>query len=124
MVPRPRHGATSQPDPGNEAGLENSLAEPDPRHLVQPLLCGAYVWARRPVTTVLIDGRLEKRQSAMRPAEECRVFIRDHHVGYIDWATYEENRRMVQRNSLNREGDESMAAIRAGQGLLGGLLRC
>src|SRR5271157_4966016 len=78
----------------------------------------------RPVTTLLVDGRLEKRQSAMRPAEECRVFIRDHHAGYIDWATYEENRRMVQRNSLNREGDESMAAIRAGQGLLGGLLRC
>ena len=60
----------------------------------------------------------------MRPAEECRVFIRDHHVGYIDWATYEENRRMVRRNSVNREGDESMAAIRAGQGLLVGLLRC
>jgi hypothetical protein len=60
----------------------------------------------------------------MRPAEECRVFIRDHHVGYIEWATYEENRRMVRRNSVNREGDESMAAIRAGQGLLVGLLRC
>jgi chromosome partitioning protein len=56
--------------------------------------------------------------------EECRVFIRDHHVGYIDWATYEENRRMVRRNSVSREGDESMAAIRAGQGLLVGLLRC
>jgi hypothetical protein len=60
----------------------------------------------------------------MRPAEECRVFIRDHHVGYIDWATYEENRRMMRRNSVNWEGDESMAAIRAGQGLLVGLLRC
>jgi hypothetical protein len=45
-------------------------------------------------------------------------------VGYIDWATYEENRRMTRRNSVNWEGDESMAAIRAGQGLLGGLLRC
>ena len=56
----------------------------------------------------------------MRPAEECRVFIRDHHVGYIDWATYEENRRMMRRNSVNREGDELMAAIRAGQGLLVG----
>jgi Recombinase zinc beta ribbon domain len=82
------------------------------------------VWARRPVTTLLVDGQLEKRQGAMRPAEECRVFIRDHHVGYIDWATYEENRRIMQRNSVNREGDESMAAIRAGQGLLVGLLRC
>ena len=92
--------------------------------LSNPFYAGAYVWARRPVTTRLVDGRLEKRQSAMRPAEECRVFIRDHHVGYIYWATYEENRRMVRRNSVNWEGDESMAAIRAGQGLLVGLLRC
>jgi DNA invertase Pin-like site-specific DNA recombinase len=92
--------------------------------LCNPFYAGAYVWARRPVTTLLVDGRLEKRQSAMRSAEECRVFIRDHHVGYIDWATYEENRRMVRRNSVNREGDALMAAIRAGQGLLVGLLRC
>src|SRR6476620_902147 len=92
--------------------------------LRNPFYAGAYVWGRRPVTTLLVDGRLEKRQSAMRPAEECRVFIRDHHVGYIDWATYEENRRMMRRNSVNWEGDESMASIRAGQGLLVGLLRC
>jgi DNA invertase Pin-like site-specific DNA recombinase len=92
--------------------------------LSNPFYAGAYVWARRPVTTVLVDGQLEKRQSAARDAEECRVFIRDHHAGYTDWATYEENRRMMRRNSVNREGDESMAAIRAGQGLLVGLLRC
>src|ERR1700683_2700612 len=92
--------------------------------LCNPFYAGAYVWGRRPITPLLIEGRLEKRQSAMRSAEECRVFIRDHHVGYIDWATYEENRRMTRRNSVNWEGDESMAAIRAGQGLLAGLLRC
>lgn len=92
--------------------------------LCNPFYAGAYVWARRPVTTRLVDGRLEKRQGAMCRAEECRVFIRDHHVGYIDWATYEENRRMIRRNSVNWTGDESMAAVRAGQGLLVGLLRC
>ena len=92
--------------------------------LCNPFYAGAYVWGRRPVTTLLVEGRLEKRQSAMRRAEECRVFIRDHHVGYIDWATYEENQRMIRRNSVNWQGDESMAAIRAGQGLLVGLLRC
>jgi hypothetical protein len=31
---------------------------------------------------------------------------------------------MTRRNSVNWQGDESMAAIRAGQGLLVGLLRC
>jgi len=92
--------------------------------LCNPFYAGAYVWGRRPVTTLLVEGRLEKRQSAMRRAEECRVFIRDHHVGYIDWATYEENQRMIRRNSVNWQGDESMAAIRAGQGLLVGLVRC
>ena len=92
--------------------------------LCNPFYAGAYVWGRRPVTTLLVEGRLEKRQSAMRRAEECRVFIRDHHVGYIDWAAYEENQRMIRRNSVNWQGDESMAAIRAGQGLLVGLLRC
>jgi DNA invertase Pin-like site-specific DNA recombinase len=92
--------------------------------LCNPFYAGAYVWGRRPVTTRLVEGRLEKRQGAMRRAEECRVFIRDHHVGYIDWATFEENQRMIRRNSVNWQGDESMAAIRAGQGLLAGLLRC
>jgi DNA invertase Pin-like site-specific DNA recombinase len=92
--------------------------------LSNPFYAGAYVWGRRPVTTLLVAGRLEKHQSATRRAEDCRVFIPDHHVGYIDWATYEENRRMTRRNSVNWQGDESMAAIRAGQGLLVGLLRC
>jgi len=92
--------------------------------LRNPFYAGAYVWGRRPMTTLLVDGRLEKRQAAMRRAEDCRVFIPNHHVGYIDWATYEENQRMIRRNSVNWPGDESMTAIRAGQGLLVGLLRC
>jgi len=92
--------------------------------LCNPFYAGAYVWGRRPVTTLLVEGRLEKRQGATRRAEECRVFIPEHHVGYINWAIYEENQRMTQRNSVNWEGDESMAAIRAGQGLLVGLIRC
>jgi DNA invertase Pin-like site-specific DNA recombinase len=92
--------------------------------LCNPFYAGAYVWGRRPVTTLLVDGRLEKHQGATRPAEQCRVFIPDHHVGYIDWATYEKNQRMIHRNSVNWQADESMSAIRAGQGLLVGLLRC
>src|SRR5438128_11910291 len=54
--------------------------------LRNPFYAGAYVWGRRPVKTVFVEGRLEKRQDAYRRAEECRVFIPEHHVGYIDWA--------------------------------------
>src|SRR4029450_337751 len=41
--------------------------------LCNPFYAGAYVWGRRPVTTLLVEGRLKKRQSAMRRAEDCRV---------------------------------------------------
>jgi DNA invertase Pin-like site-specific DNA recombinase len=92
--------------------------------LRNPFYAGAYVWGRRPVETLLLEGRLKKRQAATRRPEDCRVFIADHHVEYIDWTTYEENQRMIGRNSVNWEAEESMTAIRAGQGLLVGLLRC
>ena len=92
--------------------------------LRNPFYAGAYVWGRRPMETLLVEGRLKKRQGANRRPEECRVFIAGHHVGYIDWATYEENQRMKRRNTVHWEADESMSAIRAGQGLLVGLLRC
>ena len=92
--------------------------------LRNPFYAGAYVWGRRPTETLLLNGRLKKRQAANRRPQECRVFIAGHHVGYIDWTSYEENQRMTRRNSVIWEADESMSAIRAGQGLLVGLLRC
>jgi DNA invertase Pin-like site-specific DNA recombinase len=92
--------------------------------LRNPFYAGAYVWGRRPTETSLVGGRLKKRQGAYRRPQECRVFIAGHHASYIDWATYEENQRMTHRNSVNWESAETTAAIRAGQGLLVGLLRC
>src|ERR1700758_5063967 len=52
--------------------------------LRNPFYAGAYVWGRRPMETSLIEGRLKKRQGGTRRAEDCRVFIPHHHVGYID----------------------------------------
>jgi hypothetical protein len=63
-----------------------------------------YGAGRRPVETILVDGHLKKRQCALRRAEDCPVFIRDHHEGCIDWAAYEENQRITRRNSVNWQG--------------------
>jgi DNA invertase Pin-like site-specific DNA recombinase len=92
--------------------------------LRNPFYAGAYVWGRRPMEAVLVEGRLEKHQGGIRRPEQCRVFIPGHHPGYMDWGTYEDNQRMTRRNAVNWEGNEATAAIRAGQGLLAGLLRC
>lgn len=92
--------------------------------LENPVYAGAYVWGQRPTEMVVFEGRVRKRQGSLRKPEECKVFIRDHHEGYIDWRTYEENLRMIRSNSLRYESGDSTAAARPGKGILAGLLRC
>jgi hypothetical protein len=92
--------------------------------LRNPFYAGAYVWGRRPMEAVVRAGALHRRQGRFRRPEECRVFLPGHHPGYIDWQTYEENQRRIGGNRVSWDRDESVAAVRAGQGLLAGLLRC
>jgi len=92
--------------------------------LHNPIYAGAYVWGRRRTEVRWQDGRLIRRQGAASAPEEARVFLRDHHEGYIDWTTFEENQRMIQRNDFRGESDETAGAVRSGKGLLAGLLRC
>jgi len=93
--------------------------------LENPFYAGAYIWGRRPMERVLVDGKLIKRQKGRYlRAEECKVCIKDHHEGYISWDTYEENLRIIRGNNMRAGKDESVGAIRAGQGFLAGLLRC
>ena len=118
--------------PVNKAtGGEMRLVWRPPTHafiadmLHNPFYAGAYVFGRRPVEIILTEGRLLRRQRSYALAPEaCSVFLRDHHAGYIGWDTYEENVRMIRRNAHWGRGDEAVASIRAGQGLLAGILRC
>jgi DNA invertase Pin-like site-specific DNA recombinase len=92
--------------------------------LHNPIYAGAYVYGRRPREVRVIDGALRKRHRSPVPPQEARVFLRDHHEGYIGWTTYEENQRTMFDNGRGTEHDETVGAVRAGQGLLAGLLRC
>jgi DNA invertase Pin-like site-specific DNA recombinase len=92
--------------------------------LHNPFYAGAYVWGRRSTEVVWHAGVLRKRQGAPSAPEQARIFIPNHHEGYIDWAAFEENQRMIRRNYWRGEADETAGAVRAGKGLLAGLLRC
>ena len=85
---------------------------------------GAYVWGRRTTKKEYKEGRIVKRMSSVRKPEESRVLIKDHHEAYIDWKTFEENQSLMAKNSMNLAGDEVVGAVREGQGLLCGMLRC
>jgi len=95
-----------------------------PSVLHNPIYAGAYVYGRRPVEKVLEQGELRKRQAAIRPHDQAKVFIQNHHEGYISWETYLRYQRMIDNNGTNFQADDSILAVRQGHGLLTGLLRC
>ncbi len=92
--------------------------------LRNPFYAGAFVWGQNPVKMTLVEGRLVKRQCRVRSPEESEVFIPEHHEGYIDWERFQENLRVIRNNNSRGGSDESVAAVRAGHGLLVGMLRC
>ncbi len=92
--------------------------------LRNPFYAGAYVYGQRTTETKIVDGKLVKYAGHSRNAEECRVFIKDHHDGYIPWEAFEENQRMIRSNSIRTDKDDAVTSVRTGQGLLVGLLRC
>jgi len=92
--------------------------------LKNPFYAGAYVYGRRKVLTEVTEGKLVKRCSRNLRPEECRVFLPDHHEGYVAWEIYEENQRMIRSNGARPEPDEAVTSARSGKGLLAGLLRC
>ena len=92
--------------------------------LHNPFYAGAYVWGQRRTELVLVNGKLAKRTGKLQRPEHCRVFIPSHHEGYIDWETFQENLRIMHNNTTKVDSDEAVGAVRAGKGLLAGLLRC
>ena len=101
------------------------VTEPDPRHLVQSVLC----W-RVCMGTPAGGDRAGRRQAGEASELQCGERRNAGSLsaiitsGILTGPRMKRTRRMIRRNSVNWQGDESMAAIRAGQGLLVGLLRC
>ena len=92
--------------------------------LHHPCYAGAYVWGQRHTELVVVEGKVTKRTSTWQRPEDCRVFIPNHHEGYIDWETFEDNLCIMHNNATKTDPDEAVGAVRAGKALLAGLLRC
>src|SRR5260370_13353523 len=56
--------------------------------------------------------------------EECDVLIKDHHEVYITWDAFEKNLRMIANNATAKSSAKARGAVRQGELLLAGLLRC
>jgi len=91
--------------------------------LTNPVYTGAYAFGRTETRVRIEGGRKRIVRGYRRERDRWQVLIHDHHAGYIDWHTYEHNQRVIADNT-NMRGNMARGALRQGEALLAGLLRC
>ncbi|WP_050009399.1 recombinase family protein, partial [Candidatus Glomeribacter gigasporarum] len=91
--------------------------------LSNPVYAGAYCYGKsRRERYVDEQGALKMRLRRL-PQSQWNVLIKDHHEGYIDWATYEANQMRLGANTKPRP-HQAAGAVREGSALLQGLAIC
>ena len=91
--------------------------------LNSPVYAGAYAYGKSRHERVLDEhGRIKRRVRSL-PRSEWAVLILEHHVGYIDWATYEANQARIGANIRPRP-HQAGGAVREGNALLQGIATC
>ena len=68
-------------------------------------------------------GRKRIKRGLRRPQSEWDVLLKDQHEGYITWSEFERNQRVIINNATGK-GSAVTGAVRRGELLLAGLLRC
>lgn len=91
--------------------------------LTNPIYAGAYVFGRTGSRITIEAGRKRIVRGFRKDRSTWDVLIRDHHEGYIGWAEFERNQRLISDNA-NGKSFLSRGSIRRGEALLPGLLRC
>jgi len=91
--------------------------------LTNPVYAGAYTYGKtRYERYVDAQGAVRKRMRHL-PVEQWAVLIRDHHPGFIDWATYEANQVRLDHNTKPKPHQVG-GAVREGSALLQGIVSC
>ena len=91
--------------------------------LVNPVYAGAYCYGKsRQERYIDQQGELKTRVRRL-PQSQWAVLIKDHHEGYIDWATYEANQVRLGGN-IKPTPHQAGGAVREGTALLQGLAIC
>ena len=91
--------------------------------LTNPVYAGAYVFGRTGSRMTIENGRKRILRGYRKNRSDWAVLLVDHHEGYLSWADYERNQRLIADNA-NGKGMMVRGAVRKGEALLGGLLRC
>jgi excisionase family DNA binding protein len=91
--------------------------------LTNPIYAGAYAFGRTGSRITIEAGRKRIVRGFRKDRSAWEVLILDHHEGYIGWAEFERNQRLITDNA-NGKSYMSRGSVRRGEALLAGLLRC
>jgi DNA invertase Pin-like site-specific DNA recombinase len=91
--------------------------------LTNPVYAGAYAFGRTGSRMTIENGRKRIVRGRRKHRSDWAVLLVDHHEGYLSWADYERNQRLIADNA-NGKGMMVRGAVRKGEALLAGLLRC
>jgi hypothetical protein len=72
----------------------------------------------------LEDGRKRVNRGLRRPLAEWDVLLKDRHESYISWSEFERNQQVIADNATGKGSAAVRGAVRRGELLLAGLLRC
>ena len=92
--------------------------------LTNPIYAGAYAFGRTTSKVSVENGRKRVRRGVRRPLTEWDVLLKDQHEGYITWDEFERNQRVIANNATGKGSATVKGAVRRGELLLAGLLRC
>jgi DNA invertase Pin-like site-specific DNA recombinase len=92
--------------------------------LTNPIYAGASAFGRTTSKVSVEQGRKRVRRGVHPPMAEWDVLIKDHHAAYITWEEFERNQRVIANNATGKGSATVKGAVRRGELLLPGLLRC
>ena len=93
------------------------------RILTNPIYAGAYAFGRTCSRVTVQGGRKRVVRGCRRERADWEVLIPEHHEGYVSWAEYERNQRLIADNAHSK-GLMARGSVRRGDALLAGLMRC
>jgi excisionase family DNA binding protein len=91
--------------------------------LTNPIYAGAYAFGRTGSRVSIATGRKKVVRGFKKERKDWEVLIPNHHESYLSWADYERNLGLIADNA-NGKNPMSRGALRRGEALLAGLLRC
>ena len=82
--------------------------------LTNPIYAAAYAFGRTCSRVSIADGRKRIVRGNRRERTDWEVLITEHHEGYLSWAEFERNQRLIADNA-NSEGLLVRGSVRRGE---------